>query len=92
MIKYHTRDMIPSSGMSYRALRAQHQLPQQIDHGEIVINNEERTAHNAATKYASEKGTFPRRMNVTMCPDMMVKGVFKDAIALMFPSSRPFSL
>ena len=92
MIKYHTRDMRPSSGMSYRALRAQHQLPQQINHGEIVINNEERTARNAATKYASGEGKFPRKMNVTMCPDMMVKSFFKDAIALVFCLSHPLSL
>ena len=92
MIKYHTRDMIPSSGMSYRALRAQHQIPQRTDHGKIVINNEERTTRNAATKYTSGEGKFPRRMNMTMCPDMMVKGSFKDAIVLVFPSSCPLSL
>ena len=53
MIKYHTRDMRPFSGMSYRVLRVKHQLPQWTEHGEIVINNEERTARNAATKYTS---------------------------------------
>ena len=66
MIKYHMRDMRSSSGMSYKALRAQHELPQRIDHGEIVIINEEQTARNAATKYMSGKGKFPKRMNVTM--------------------------
>ena len=58
MIKYHARDMRPSSGMSSWALRAQHQIPQRIDHGEIVINNEERTAQNAATKIVVEKENF----------------------------------
>jgi len=92
MIKYHTRDMRPSNGMIYRVLRVQHQLPQWTDHGEIGINNEERRAQNAAKKYTSEEGKFPRRMNVTMCSDMMVKGFFKEAIALVFPLSCPFSL
>ena len=50
--------MRPSSRMIYRMTRVQYQLPQQIDHGEIVVNNEERTARNATTSMQVENGNF----------------------------------
>ena len=69
--------MRPSSGMSYRVLRMQHRLPQRTDYGNIMTNKEERTAQNAATKYTSGKGKFPRRRNMMMSSDMMEKRFFK---------------